>query len=63
MKHERGRGLRGALLAAVAGSFACSGVAAAQTAGEPGADLRRQLGELAANPSSVSELIETGRTA
>jgi Flp pilus assembly protein TadD len=25
--------------------------------------LRRQLGELAANPSSVSELIETGRTA
>ncbi len=65
MTHDRGRVIRGALLAAVAGTFAFSGVAAAQTgaASTPGADLRRQLGELAANPTSVSELIETGRAA
>ena len=66
MKHDRGWGLRGALIAAVAGTFVFSGAAAAQTedaAATPGADLRRQLGELAANPTSVSELVETGRTA
>jgi Flp pilus assembly protein TadD len=54
------------LLAAVAGTFVFSGAAAAQSAdaaATPGADLRRQLGELAANPTSVSELVETGRTA
>jgi len=66
MKQERGRGLRGALLAAAAGSFAFAGAASAQSAGAaatPGADLRRQLSELAANPQSVSELINTGRAA
>ena len=66
MKHERGRGLRGALLAAAAGTFVFSGATAAQSAdaaATPGADLRRQLGELAANPTSVSELVATGRTA
>jgi len=43
----------------------CSTAASAQSAyGEsPGAALRRQLIELAANPSSVVELVETGRAA
>ena len=65
MKRDRGRGLRGALLAAACGTIAFSGAAAAQTAGTPapGADLRQQLSELAANPTSVSALVETGRAA
>lgn len=66
MKHHRGWGLRGALFAAAAGTFVFTGAAQAQDAGggeSPGAALRRQLTELASNPGSVSELIETGRAA
>jgi Flp pilus assembly protein TadD len=54
------------LLAAVAGIIVFSAPAQAQTSGTgeaPGAALRRQLTELAANPTSVAELIETGRAA
>jgi Flp pilus assembly protein TadD len=66
MKHDRGWGFRGAIVAAALGYFALGTAAQAQTGatGESsGAALRRQLAELAANPTSVSELVETGRAA
>lgn len=64
MKHDRGWGFRGACVAAAWGIFACAGTAQAQ--GAPGGaapDLRQQIAQLAANPTSVTELIETGRAA
>jgi Flp pilus assembly protein TadD len=66
MKHDRGWGFRGALVAAVTGFCAFSGAAQAQSAAateSPGAALRRQVAELAANPTSVGELVATGRAA
>lgn len=66
MKHYRGWGFRGTLVAAAWGIFASGGIAQAQTSAvntAPGLELRRQLAELAANPTSVSELVETGRAA
>ncbi|MFN3727956.1 MAG: SPOR domain-containing protein [Allosphingosinicella sp.] len=62
MTFARGRGLRGALLAAVAGTLSFAAPAAAQS-GAPGADLRRQLTTLADNPDSVAALIDAGRAA
>ncbi len=66
MRHHRGWGFRGALAAAVSASFALAGAAHAQGAAAtpaPGADLRQQLADLAANPQSVSQLVATGRAA
>ena len=66
MKQHRGWGFRGALLAAASGIFASAGMAQAQSAAgtpAPGADLRQQLSDLAANPQSVNELVATGRAA
>ena len=66
MRHHRGWGFRGALVAAVSGTFVLSGAAHAQGAASapaPGAGLRQQLSDLAANPQSVNELIATGRAA
>lgn len=62
MTFARGRGLRGALLAAAAGILSFATPAAAQTGGS-GADLRRQLQALADNPDSVTALIDAGSAA
>jgi Flp pilus assembly protein TadD len=69
MKLDRGWGIRGALLAAAGGTFAFANAAVAQSApaaapaAAPGVNLRQQLSQLAANPTSVAELSDTGRAA
>ena len=63
MTFARGRGLRGALLAAVAGTLSLSATSAAAQTGAAGADLRRQLTALADNPDSVAALVDAGRAA
>ena len=62
MMHDRGWGIRVALLVAASGTFAFEGAAHAQSAPN-GAALRNQLTQLAANPTSVPELVQTGRAA
>ncbi|MDB5667371.1 MAG: hypothetical protein JWL74_321 [Alphaproteobacteria bacterium] len=62
MNFARGRGLRGALLAAAAGSLSFAAPVAAQPSAA-GADLRRQLTTLADNPDSAAALIDAGRAA
>jgi Flp pilus assembly protein TadD len=61
MKREWGRGFRGALAAAACGIIMAAGTAHAQGGARP--DIRQQLNELAANPTSVDQLIGTGRAA
>ena len=64
MTYARGWGLRGALLAAAAGTLTLgAGAAQAQNGSPAGAELRRQLTALAENPNSVAALIDAGRAA